>query len=296
MLWQSYPIFWLVMGLLVAVLFFRWMYHRTHWTVIARTDGRGIPYKRKWFYVSAVLLVIFVYGSASTSSLKWKKAFELNDNFKSYLSLNPLQNFFTTLRFRRPQFNENKARENFPVMADWMSLPDKEKFSYRREIFPETKALESKPNVVLVMCESFSMYKSSMSGNVLNSTPYFNSMADSGIFFEKCFTPHFSTARGLFALLTGIPDVQLSKFSTRKDGIRSLKSRSVGLNAKYVANLNTVKMSKKMSNRLMTHKIVFGIFSLISIANRKRKAFPVHQQSVDVIILPVPLFLSNVFA
>ena len=217
MLWQSYPIFWLVMGLLVAVLFFRWMYHRTHWTVIARTDGRGIPYKRKWFYVSAVLLVIFVYGSASTSSLKWKKAFELNDNFKSYLSLNPLQNFFTTLRFRRPQFNENKARENFPVMADWMSLPDKEKFSYRREIFPETKALESKPNVVLVMCESFSMYKSSMSGNVLNSTPYFNSMADSGIFFEKCFTPHFSTARGLFALLTGIPDVQLSKFSTRNE-------------------------------------------------------------------------------
>ena len=217
MLWQSYPIFWMVMGLVVAVLFFRWMYHRTHWTVIARTDGRGIPYRRKWFYVSVALLIIFIYGSASTSSLKWRKAFELNDNFKSYLSLNPLQNFFTTLRFRRPQFNESKARENFSVMADWMSLPDKEKFSYRREIFPEAKALESKPNVVLVMCESFSMYKSSMSGNLLNTTPYFNSMADSGIFFEKCFSPHFSTARGLFALLTGIPDVQLSKFSTRNE-------------------------------------------------------------------------------
>jgi len=217
MLWQSYPIFWMVMGLVVAVLFFRWMYHRTHWTVIARTDGRGIPYRRKWFYVSVALFIIFIYGSASTSSLKWRKAFELNDNFKSYLSLNPLQNFFTTLRFRRPQFNESKARENFSVMADWMSLPDKEKFSYRREIFPEAKALESKPNVVLVMCESFSMYKSSMSGNLLNTTPYFNSMADSGIFFEKCFSPHFSTARGLFALLTGIPDVQLSKFSTRNE-------------------------------------------------------------------------------
>jgi phosphoglycerol transferase MdoB-like AlkP superfamily enzyme len=215
MLWQSYPIFWMVMGLLVAVLFFRWMYHRTHWTVIARTDGRGIPYRRKWFYVSVALLVILVYGSASTSSLKWKKAFELNDNFKSYLSLNPLQNFFTTLRFRRPQFNESKARENFSVMSEWMSLPDKDRFSYRREIFPEARALESKPNVVLVMCESFSMYKSSMSGNPLNTTPYFSAMADSGIFFEKCFSPHFSTARGLFALLTGTPDVQLSKFSTR---------------------------------------------------------------------------------
>jgi phosphoglycerol transferase MdoB-like AlkP superfamily enzyme len=102
-------------------------------------------------------------------------------------------------------------------MAEWMDLPVKDNFSYRREIFPERKALESKPNVVLVMCESFSMYKSSMSGNPLNTTPYFNQMADSGIFFEKCFSPHFSTARGLFALLTGIPDVQLSKFSTRNE-------------------------------------------------------------------------------
>jgi phosphoglycerol transferase MdoB-like AlkP superfamily enzyme len=102
-------------------------------------------------------------------------------------------------------------------MADWMGLPVKENFSYRREIFPETQALESKPNIVLVMCESFSMYKSSMSGNPLKTTPYFNQMADSGIFFEKCFSPHFSTARGLFALLTGIPDVQLSKFSTRNE-------------------------------------------------------------------------------
>jgi glucan phosphoethanolaminetransferase (alkaline phosphatase superfamily) len=102
-------------------------------------------------------------------------------------------------------------------MAEWMGLPAKENFSYRREIFPEREALESKPNIVLVMCESFSMYKSNMSGNPLNTTPYFNQMADSGIFFEKCFSPHFSTARGLFALLTGIPDVQLSKFSTRNE-------------------------------------------------------------------------------
>ncbi len=214
MLWQSYPIFWMLMGLLVAVLFFRWMYRRTHWTVIAKTDGLGIPYKRKWFVIAALLLAFFIYGTVSFVPLKWKKAFVLNDNFKSYLALNPLQNFFTTLKFRRPQFNESNAREYFPVMAEWMELPNRENFLYRRQVFPE-KALESKPNVVLVLCESFSMYKSSMSGNPLNTTPYFHELSRNGIFFEKCFTPHFSTARGLFALITGIPDVQLSKFSTR---------------------------------------------------------------------------------
>jgi phosphoglycerol transferase MdoB-like AlkP superfamily enzyme len=59
------------------------------------------------------------------------------------------------------------------------------------------------------------MYKSSMSGNPLNTTPFFNSLTEKGIFFERCFSPHFSTARGLFAIVTGIPDAQLFKFSTR---------------------------------------------------------------------------------
>jgi glucan phosphoethanolaminetransferase (alkaline phosphatase superfamily) len=67
----------------------------------------------------------------------------------------------------------------------------------------------------LVICESFSMYKSSMSGNPLNTTPYFKELCDNGIFFEKCFSATFGTARGVFAILTGIPDVQLSKFSSR---------------------------------------------------------------------------------
>src|SRR5258705_13341415 len=59
------------------------------------------------------------------------------------------------------------------------------------------------------------MYKSTMGGNPLNTTPYFDSLCRNGIFFDRCFTPHFSTARALFAILTGIPDAQLFKFSTR---------------------------------------------------------------------------------
>src|SRR5258705_6838691 len=59
------------------------------------------------------------------------------------------------------------------------------------------------------------MYKSTMGGNPLNPTPFFNSLCQQGIFFDRCFSPHFSTARALFAILTGTPDAQLFKFSTR---------------------------------------------------------------------------------
>lgn len=215
MMWQTYPLFWMILGLIVAVILFRWMYHKSHWRVIAQTEGLKIPYRRKFFVIMAIVLGGFIFGRIALTPLTWKQSFVFQDNFKSYLALNPLQNFFTTLKFRKPEFHEQRAREAFPIMAEWMPLPDKESFSYRRFISPGSNALESRPNIVIVMCESFSMYKSTMSGNPLNTTPYFDSMARNGIFFERCFSPHFSTARGLFAIITGIPDAQLFKFSTR---------------------------------------------------------------------------------
>lgn len=225
MMWQTYPMVWMLLGLLVAVLFFRWMYHRSHWQVINRTDGKGIPHRKKYFIISIVVMVFFIYGSVTSEPLSRNDCFRLKSSFKAYLAINPLQNFFATLKLRKPEFNEKKAKAAFPEMAAWMQLPDKNTFSYRREIGPRSNSLESKPNIVLVQCESFSMYKSSMSGNPLNATPFFDSMSKKGIFFDRCFTPHFSTARALFAIITGIPDAQLFKFSSQNP--EALKQHTV---------------------------------------------------------------------
>ncbi|MBL0155346.1 MAG: sulfatase-like hydrolase/transferase [Chitinophagaceae bacterium] len=217
MMFQTYPMFLMILGLVVGVLFFRWMYHRSHWQVINQTDGKGIPYNRKYFIVSAIVLFFFCWGSLRSTPLTRDDSFKFHNSFKSYLAINPLQNFFATLSKRNTEFSESKTRGYFPVMAEWMQLPDKTRFGFRRETGPRSTALESKPNIVLVQCESYSMYKSSMSGNPLNTTPFFDSMSRTGIFFERCFTPHFSTARALFAILSGTPDAQLFKFSSRNE-------------------------------------------------------------------------------
>jgi len=214
MLWQSYPIIWMLLGLFLAVVFLRLMYRKLHVHVVTKTDGKGIRYKRHWFYVAILFFGFLVYGNIGLEPLKLNAAYQFNNSFRTALALNPLQNFFYTLKLRRSSFDETKAREYFPLMQQWMGFTNNS-FSYKREFLPEPDALKTQPNIVLVICESFSMYKSSLSGNPLNTTPYFKSIADSGIFFNRCFTPHFSTARGLFATLTGIPDVQRSKFSTR---------------------------------------------------------------------------------
>ena len=217
MLWQSYPMVWLISALVVAVVLLSKLFKHTHVVTTKRNLQENMIYKKRWHAGAIILLLWCLYGVFSFHPLKWKDAFELNDNFKSYVALNPLQNFFTTLQFRKPSFDDEKAKEYFPIIADFLHL-DSENISdkdYSREILPNSKSLESRPNVVLVICESFSMYKSSMSGNPLNTTPYFKQLCDSGIFFNRCFSPTFGTARGVFGIVTGIPDVQLSKFSTR---------------------------------------------------------------------------------
>ncbi len=226
MVWQSYPIFWILLGLVGAVLMMIWMFRRLHVDIEEKNFNiHKFTYRRIWHLVALLILGWFIYGFFTLKPLNFMRAFSFNDEFKSNLALNPLQNFFTTLRFREPDYH-TEAKAYYPVMARHLNITAHNGSNpYSRLVLPGSKSLESQPNVVLVLCESFSMYKSTMSGNPLNSTPYFNSMCNGGIFFERCFTPTFGTARGIFATLTGIPDVQLSRFATRNEA--SVRQRTI---------------------------------------------------------------------
>lgn len=228
MVWQSYPVIWILIGLFGAVMMMIWMFRRTHVGVEDKNlNIHKFTYRRRWHLAAILLLGWFMYGFFTARPLDFFRAFNLNDEFKSNLALNPMQNFFTTLRFRSPDYH-TRAREYYPVMRDFLKLQEgkKKSFSpYSRYVLPGSQSLECQPNIVLVICESFSMYKSSMSGNPLNSTPYFNQLCKQGVFFNRCFSPSFGTARGVFATITGIPDVQLGKFSTRNE--ESVNQRTI---------------------------------------------------------------------
>ena len=217
MVWESYPIVWILIVLAIAVFFTAQLFRRTHGKVDANNYWHKFEYKRRWYLLTLVLMFWCVYGFLSFKPLTRQDAYKLNDNFKSYLALNPFQNFTTSLKERKPDFNTSGAAKYYTDVANFLQLDPvaQSKYNYERTVMPNSRSLESKPNVVLVLCESFSMYKSSMSGNKLNSTPYFNELCKQGVFFDRCFTPTFGTARGLFATITGIPDVQMAKFSTQ---------------------------------------------------------------------------------
>ncbi len=225
MVWQSYPIVWILIALAGAVLIMTWMFKRTHVIIEGKNANvHKFSYRRRWHLLALLVMCWFIYGFFTAYPLNFFRAFSLNDEFKSNLALNPMQNFFTTLRFRKADFNAN-AKPYYKDVTAFLNLKAENTLTrYTRVVPPKSASLETQPNVVLVICESFSMYKSSMSGNPLRATPYFDSLTRQGIFFNRCFSPTFGTARGVFGILTGTPDVQLSKFATRNPETISQKT------------------------------------------------------------------------
>jgi phosphoglycerol transferase MdoB-like AlkP superfamily enzyme len=215
-IWQSYPVIWIFIALIGAVAMMIWMFRRMHTGITEKnSDVHKFEFKKRWHGLALIILGWFMYGFLTTQPLNFYRAFSFNDEFKSNLALNPMQNFFTTLSFAKPIVNTDAAKYFNTISTHIGFEKSNQANPYLRIVQPTSTAIESNPNIVLVIAESFSMYKSSLSGNPLNVTPYFAQLCNQGIFFNRCFTPSFGTARGVFATVTGIPDVQLSIFATQ---------------------------------------------------------------------------------
>jgi phosphoglycerol transferase MdoB-like AlkP superfamily enzyme len=229
--WQTYPVLRILLVLIAGTWLIRWLV-KVIFQRISRQESRPISQRARiaWFAVLFVLLGAGIFGRMGQFPLRWSDAFSLGGDYQANLSLNPFQSFFSSLKFRHSTYDEAKVKEAIPVLAPYYgwdsgSAGDSERGAlndsvFERRIVPQTAGsgraaggrqglseVGAGPNVVIVICESFSAYKSSMWGNPLNTTPFFDSLCGKGIFFDRCFTPSYGTARGVWAVVTGIPDV-----------------------------------------------------------------------------------------
>ncbi len=215
MMWQSYPLVKISIGIILFTLL-AWVYFRLSLSRRMNT-GNALEKRGIIFYIVAFLLMGgLIFGKIGQFPLRWSDAYTLSDDFKANLALNPFQSFFSTLSFRNSTFDKRKVKEFYPLMSSYLGVkqPDSNNLDYERNILWPAKN-NTPPNVVVVICESFSAYKSSMYGNALNTTPYFNELCNKGIFFDRCFTPAWGTARGVWATITGTPDVENPRTASR---------------------------------------------------------------------------------
>ena len=225
MFWQSYHViiiflaFILIEYVLYKFISFTYAFNNNYETTThgIKSSLIQIAFFILLFY-SAVGNIIYKGGQYP---LRWSDAYSLGSDYKANVALNPMQSFFSSLNFRSSTIDENMIKNNYSIIANYLSIPidkqDASHFQFSRintAVENDTVAPKIK-NVVLVICESFSAYKSSMMGNPLNTTPYFNEMKKQGVYFNRAFSPAYGTARGVWAVLTGTPDILEGKTSSR---------------------------------------------------------------------------------
>ena len=219
MVWETYPVIWSTLGITALVL----AYVRLLSHLINKLTSTPLLYITKWrkilFATLSTLIIIFgLYGKFSYYPLRWSDAFFSTHPFVSALTSNPALYFFNTFKNRAVKFNIEQVHQHYDRIADYLGVqqPDKARLNFTRTIPPRSQlANKATPNVVMVFLESFAAHKTGLFGNPLDPTPNFDAIARQGLFFNRYYAPHTGTARSVFAAITGIPDIEQVKTSTR---------------------------------------------------------------------------------
>ncbi len=221
MVWESYPVIKILLAWVICLAGFyyaaRFLY-RSCSTLPGKTTKRN---RIASYIISFFVFAVTIYGRIGQFPLRWSDAYRLNSDYKASLALNPFQSFFSSFKFRHSGFDIQKTKQYYGLVATQLGITnlDTATLNFLRVSPVNDSAIASHPNIVLVICESFSAYKSSMWGNPLNTTPFFNDLCNKGIFFRNCFSPAYGTARGIWAILTGIPDVTELRTASRNPNL-----------------------------------------------------------------------------
>ncbi len=223
MMWQSYPII-LILLIFVAIEwgFFLIISYTHHLLDGFKSTVTG--WKKTSIHILFFILLIYsaignIIYQGGQYPLRWSDAYSLGNDYKANVALNPMQSFFSSLNFRSSSIDTAFIKKNYSLLSTYLEIPLHEQnvqnLQFSRKSYVQDKEVSKIKNVVLVICESFSAYKSSMVGNPLNTTPYFNEMKKQGVYFNRAFSPAYGTARGVWAIITGIPDILEGKTSSR---------------------------------------------------------------------------------
>ena len=222
MVWESYPAVWfmiIIVGICVA-----WI--KLHNSLMNSTLACPPKYRELSHKVLGVLFGGMIYffslwGTFAQYALFWSDAFFSRDPFVSALALNPVLYFYDTTTFSELDFDEEKVREYYPMMSEWLGVdsPNAEDLNFVRSVQSDLES-ERPSNIVIIFMESVGLNRMGLMGNPFDPTPTLDQLANNGLFFPNFYVPWVSTSRSVFTMVTGIPDVARFKTSSRNPLIR----------------------------------------------------------------------------
>ena len=226
MVWETYPV--ILGGFIFSIIFALTVYLFLKLTRQINKDGSANAYwgNKRWYQKSVLVImtIIMVFfglmAKISWYPLRWSDAFFSTHAFSAQLSSNPVIYFSNTLKNVAETYDIEAAQQAYPFMVDYLAIQqpnrqmDGSPLNFSRQYnFPPVAT--GKTNVIVVILESFASYKTSLSNNPLRSTPNIEKLANEGYYFKNFFTPSTGTARSVWTFITGLPDIEKNKTSSR---------------------------------------------------------------------------------
>lgn len=226
MVWQSYPVVWIIIGWLVTTAVFAGLTLMLERATILQP---GDHINRKQIALGSAIVFLLVIGGLlgrfvnfniyNPVPLRWSDAFFTGNTAVDALGINPVLFFFDTFEQRETPYDIDAVQRFYPAMVRYLGVdePDEETLNFDRRIGPQDHQIkaQSTPNVIFVMLESLGASRLGVHGNPLPTSPYLDQIAEEGWFYPNFYVPVSGTARTVWASVTGLPDVSSVATATR---------------------------------------------------------------------------------
>jgi phosphoglycerol transferase MdoB-like AlkP superfamily enzyme len=205
---ESYPIPWLIAGILILTAILLFMTVRRG--VFMATFQSKNTFREKLFPTLLVLGTVLVFAFF----VKNKDAEQFENRYNNEIAKTGIYSFFAAFRNNELSYADfyktlpikeafAEVKTEFKDRGDSLLFPEKE-LIYRN--ISNTDSLpEKRPNVIFICVESLSAKFLGSFGNTENITPTLDSLAGHSVFFTNLFATGTRTVRGMEAITLSIP-------------------------------------------------------------------------------------------
>lgn len=179
--------------------------------------------------ISGGIMFIPIRGGVTTSTANVGMVYFSDNQFLNHSAINPCFSLMTSLSKQQDfaeQFNFYPEEEREKIFKSIYSKPDSCKNSPCKKEILNTK----RPNVLLIILESFSANTIEALGGEKDITPNLNRLCKESVVFSNAYANSFRTDRGTVAILNGYlaqPTTSIMKYPAKSQTLPSI-AKSLG--------------------------------------------------------------------
>lgn len=213
----------------LLTLLFIWIFRRS----MKNTDGRFKFYEIPVYLFLFAFLIVPIRGGFGIAPINVGSAYFSNYNFFNHAAINVywnLGNSFVDQGDKTNKYQYFKEEKVKSMVSPYLNMNDT----------TGIKVLNStKPNILIVILESFTANAVKSLGGLPDVTPSLNKLSEEGIWFSKCYSSGDRTDKGLVSILSGYP--AQATFSVIKDAAKTqtlpklpLDLKKLGYNTAFI--------------------------------------------------------------